>query len=112
MSSTLRNRVTMSYGGKSSDRRSIQQTRRGTAAVEYAIVLALIVVAAIGTIGAIGRNMSNSFARIGNALSGSTGGTGSPQGGQTAPISIIIAPSNIGCPAGSGSPQATQAISR
>lgn len=92
-----------------SHRGVIQQSRRGNAAVEYAIVLAMIVVAAVGTIGLIGRNMSQAFARIGNALS-TGGGPGSPQAGSAAPISTVTVPS-FGR-AGAGSSQAAKAAPR
>lgn len=77
------------------------RSRRGNAAVEYAIVLALIAIAAIGTIGAVGRSARDSFSKINDAFS--SVGVGSPRDGiKPAPASATHA---IGS-AGTGSPQA------
>lgn len=67
-------------------RRRIGQ-RRGTAAVEYALVTALIVIVCIGNLRLLGANSSRTFQAISRALeSGSTGGFGPPQNSEVAPM--------------------------
>jgi len=67
---------------KACDRR----LRRGNAVVEYALVLALIVVVCIGNLRLLGANSSRTFETISRALeSGAIGHFGPPQNGTSAP---------------------------
>ena len=79
-------------------------SRRGTAAVEYAIVLALIAIAAIGTIGAVGRSARDSFTKINDAFS--SVGVGSSRDGKPATSS---GPTAFG-PVGTGSTAGMQSL--
>ena len=51
--------------------RSFLQREDGPAAVEYAVMLALIVVACLGAITALGANANATFSKVGNKLAGS-----------------------------------------
>jgi pilus assembly protein Flp/PilA len=46
----------------------------GPTAVEYAVMLALIVVAIVGVVGQLGTSISSTFNSVGAALGGSSGG--------------------------------------
>ena len=46
------------------------KNNKGATAIEYGLIAALIAVAAIGTLGAVGNNLENTFGNVSGALAG------------------------------------------
>jgi Flp pilus assembly pilin Flp len=67
------------------------RSRRGTAAVEYALVLALIVVVCIGNLRLLGTNSARAFQAISQALDSGGSSTGSTARTQVGPPANSLA---------------------
>jgi pilus assembly protein Flp/PilA len=63
----LRDRCTLSYLGV---KNFLARREEGATLVEYALLVALIAIACIVAIGALGNDIKNAFNKIGNELSG------------------------------------------
>jgi len=59
--------------------RKFRKNESGATAIEYGLIAALIAVAIIGAVSTLGTNISGTFEKVSNAISG-TGG-GAPDGG-------------------------------
>ncbi|EGD58583.1 hypothetical protein Y88_0640 [Novosphingobium nitrogenifigens DSM 19370] len=54
--------------------RQLRDDRRGATAIEYGLIAALVAVAAISAMGALGNGLSNTFQAVANDMSNSTDG--------------------------------------
>ena len=72
MSSPTTNKEEKKMGIKNFFKRFIQE-EEGATAVEYAVMIVLIIVVCLGVIGVLGRNVSTAFSTVANSLTPTAG---------------------------------------